>query len=191
MEELEWVSSPSLSRDALGHALWFIVAGQVRCCNPECGKWRAVSRSMYPEPVFGKRKVDKFDAVCCDSQAMKLTCTCFGLFIYFYFVPPLFCSFIFCSFLFFVFWLCMCTSQMWYCAMNAMDETVASCAAPQEPLWNCDWNLRKLRPSERNGVFNDYNDDDDGDDDDGENRCTADDVRATLAMLRRELAGAR
>lgn len=29
----------------------------------------------------------------------------------------------------------------WYCAMNSWDDTTASCAAPQEPLWNCRWNL--------------------------------------------------
>jgi hypothetical protein len=30
---------------------------------------------------------------------------------------------------------------VWYCSMNSWDETTASCAAPQEPLWNCRWNL--------------------------------------------------
>lgn len=29
----------------------------------------------------------------------------------------------------------------WYCSMNSWDESTASCSAPQEPLWNCRWNL--------------------------------------------------
>mmetsp|Transcript_18111 Transcript_18111/g.39439 ORF Transcript_18111/g.39439 Transcript_18111/m.39439 type:complete len:244 (+) Transcript_18111:213-944(+) len=29
----------------------------------------------------------------------------------------------------------------WFCSMNSWDETTASCSAPQEPLWNCRWNL--------------------------------------------------
>jgi hypothetical protein len=34
---------------------------------------------------------------------------------------------------------------VWYCSMNSWDETTASCAAPQEPLWNCRWNLNSNR----------------------------------------------
>jgi hypothetical protein len=34
---------------------------------------------------------------------------------------------------------------VWYCSMNSWDETTASCAAPQEPLWNCRWNLNSSR----------------------------------------------
>lgn len=34
---------------------------------------------------------------------------------------------------------------VWYCSMNSWDETTASCAAPQEPLWNCKWNLNSNR----------------------------------------------
>jgi hypothetical protein len=30
----------------------------------------------------------------------------------------------------------------WFCSMNSWDETTASCSAPQEPLWNCKWNLK-------------------------------------------------
>lgn len=76
--------------------------------------------------------------------------------------------------------------QFWYCSMNATDETVASCSAPQEALWDCTWNLRKLRPEERNSVFDDYSDDDgDG------SSCTAKDVRAVLTTLKRELARSR
>lgn len=29
----------------------------------------------------------------------------------------------------------------WYCSMNSWDDTKASCGSPQEPLWNCKWNL--------------------------------------------------
>jgi hypothetical protein len=29
----------------------------------------------------------------------------------------------------------------WFCSMNSWDDTTASCAAPQEPIWNCRWNL--------------------------------------------------
>lgn len=31
----------------------------------------------------------------------------------------------------------------WYCSMNPWDDSTASCAAPQEPLFNCRWNLAK------------------------------------------------
>lgn len=34
---------------------------------------------------------------------------------------------------------------VWYCSMNSWDDTTASCAAPQEPLWNCRWNLNSGR----------------------------------------------
>lgn len=34
---------------------------------------------------------------------------------------------------------------VWYCSMNSWDETTGSCAAPQEPLWNCRWNLNSNR----------------------------------------------
>lgn len=30
---------------------------------------------------------------------------------------------------------------LWFCTMNSWDDTTASCAAPQEPVWNCRWNL--------------------------------------------------
>lgn len=30
---------------------------------------------------------------------------------------------------------------MWFCSMNFWDDTKASCSAPQEPLWDCRWNL--------------------------------------------------
>ena len=29
----------------------------------------------------------------------------------------------------------------WYCSMNSWDETQASCASPQEQLYDCRWNL--------------------------------------------------
>eukprot|EP00598_Pedospumella_elongata_P001281 CAMPEP_0184971964 /NCGR_PEP_ID=MMETSP1098-20130426/4062_1 /TAXON_ID=89044 /ORGANISM="Spumella elongata, Strain CCAP 955/1" /LENGTH=275 /DNA_ID=CAMNT_0027494171 /DNA_START=21 /DNA_END=848 /DNA_ORIENTATION=- len=34
---------------------------------------------------------------------------------------------------------------VWYCSMNSWDETTGSCAAPQEPLWNCRWNVNNNR----------------------------------------------
>jgi hypothetical protein len=34
---------------------------------------------------------------------------------------------------------------VWFCSMNSWDETTGSCAAPQEPLWNCRWNLNSNR----------------------------------------------
>lgn len=34
---------------------------------------------------------------------------------------------------------------VWYCSMNTWDDTTASCAAPQEPLWNCRWNLNNIQ----------------------------------------------
>ena len=30
---------------------------------------------------------------------------------------------------------------VWYCSMNSWDDTTASCTAPQEPLYNCKWNI--------------------------------------------------
>jgi hypothetical protein len=106
---------------------------QVRCCNPACGKWRAVSKLVDPDMLFRKQ-------------------------------------------------------QLWYCSMNATDETVASCSAPQEPLWDCTWNLRKLRPEERSGVFDATDDQYDANGDPG---CSIQQVRTTLAMLKRELARSR
>lgn len=29
----------------------------------------------------------------------------------------------------------------WYCSMNSWDETQASCASPQEQLYDCRWNI--------------------------------------------------
>ena len=29
----------------------------------------------------------------------------------------------------------------WYCSMNSWDDTNASCSAPQEPMYDCPWNL--------------------------------------------------
>ena len=29
----------------------------------------------------------------------------------------------------------------WYCSMNSWDETQASCASPQEQIFDCRWNL--------------------------------------------------
>ena len=30
---------------------------------------------------------------------------------------------------------------MWYCSMNSWDETQASCASPQEQIYDCRWNI--------------------------------------------------
>mmetsp|Transcript_21182 Transcript_21182/g.29142 ORF Transcript_21182/g.29142 Transcript_21182/m.29142 type:complete len:267 (+) Transcript_21182:23-823(+) len=32
-------------------------------------------------------------------------------------------------------------SDEWFCSMNFWDDSTASCAAPQEALWSCRWNL--------------------------------------------------
>ena len=32
-------------------------------------------------------------------------------------------------------------SVKWYCSMNSWDETQASCASPQEQLYDCKWNI--------------------------------------------------
>lgn len=32
-------------------------------------------------------------------------------------------------------------NSKWFCSMNSWDETVASCAAPQDPLYDCLWNI--------------------------------------------------
>eukprot|EP01040_Poterioochromonas_malhamensis_P012145 gene12146-13282_t len=66
----------------------------IRCCNPHCGKWRAVSRGIETSSLLKRLNKNKH----------------FG-------------------------------EGLWYCSMNSWDETTASCAAPQEPLWNCRWNL--------------------------------------------------
>ena len=68
----------------------------IRCCNPACGKWRAVVRTIETQHVLSRlSKGNRWG-----SKGTK-----------------------------------------WYCAMNSWDETQASCAAPQEPLYDCRWNL--------------------------------------------------
>jgi hypothetical protein len=66
----------------------------IRCCNPQCGKWRAVTRGIETANLLKRLNKNKR----------------FG-------------------------------EGQWFCAMNSWDETTASCGAPQEPLWNCRWNL--------------------------------------------------
>lgn len=67
----------------------------IRCCNPACGKWRALTRNIDAAVLLSKMHKNK----------------------HFY------------------------ESEVWYCSMNSWDETTASCSAPQEPLWNCRWNI--------------------------------------------------
>eukprot|EP01038_Epipyxis_sp_PR26KG_P008538 gene8538-11540_t len=67
----------------------------IRCCNPSCGKWRAVLRSVETIAMMHRlNKNKKFGA-----------------------------------------------GPLWYCSMNSWDDSTSSCAAPQEPLWNCRWNI--------------------------------------------------
>jgi len=33
--------------------------------------------------------------------------------------------------------------MQWFCSMNTWDESQASCGAAQEPLYNCEWNMKK------------------------------------------------
>ncbi len=67
----------------------------IRCSNPSCGKWRAISRGIDSIALLKKLNKNKR----------------FG------------------------------GEPLWYCSMNSWDDTTASCAAPQEPLWDCRWNL--------------------------------------------------
>lgn len=67
----------------------------IKCCNPNCGKWRAISRGI--ESSFLLKRLNKNRK--------------FG------------------------------EGILWFCSMNSWDDTTASCAAPQEPLWNARWNL--------------------------------------------------
>lgn len=69
----------------------------IRCCNPSCGKWRAISRGIDTSAMLKKLNKNKR----------------FG------------------------------GEPLWFCSMNAWDDPTASCAAPQEPLWNCRWNLNR------------------------------------------------
>jgi hypothetical protein len=66
----------------------------IKCCNPQCGKWRAVTRGIETANLLKRLNKNKK----------------FG-------------------------------EALWFCTMNSWDETTASCAAPQEPLWNCRWNF--------------------------------------------------
>ena len=61
--------------------------------------------------------------------------------------------------------------------MNNFDETVASCSAPQEALWDCPWNLRHLREDEGSVFDHEYDNEE----------CTAQDVKRALTNLRAEL----
>jgi len=69
----------------------------IRCCNPSCGKWRAIARGIDSGIMLKRLKKNQKIAG--------------G------------------------------ENSLWFCSMNSWDETQASCAAPQEPLWNCRWNL--------------------------------------------------
>lgn len=61
----------------------------IRCCNPQCGKWRSTLRGMDTSEVLKRLKKKKW--------GVKST---------------------------------------WFCSMNTWDETLASCAAPQEQMWS-------------------------------------------------------
>eukprot|EP01035_Chromulina_nebulosa_P018960 gene18960-24770_t len=67
----------------------------IRCCNPSCGKWRAVLRSIDTQTMLRKLNDNKWDT----------------------------------------------KNALWFCSMNSWDETTASCAAPQETIYDCSWNL--------------------------------------------------
>jgi hypothetical protein len=69
----------------------------IRCSNPSCGKWRAISRGIETQALLKKLNKNKR----------------FG------------------------------GESVWYCSMNSWDDTQASCAAPEEPFWDCRWNLSK------------------------------------------------
>lgn len=65
----------------------------IKCCNPSCGKWRAIS----------PRGLDTM-AICKKLNYRK-------------------------------------SMAQWVCAMNSWDETTASCSAPQEPIYDVEWNI--------------------------------------------------
>lgn len=67
----------------------------IRCCNPSCGKWRAIARGIDSNTLLKRLYKGRHQSA----------------------------------------------QGKWYCSMNNWDDTTASCAAPQEPLWNCKWNL--------------------------------------------------
>ncbi|RYH02943.1 hypothetical protein EON65_47515 [archaeon] len=73
----------------------------IRCSNPSCGKWRAISRNIDSNLLLSKLHKNRHFG---EDE--------FG------------------------------GGGVWYCSMNSWDETTASCAAPQDPLWNCPWNLK-------------------------------------------------
>ena len=68
----------------------------VKCCNPLCGKWRAI----------GIRGLDSSNMLKRLNRSSR-----WG------------------------------KRMEWFCSMNVWDESRASCVAPQEPLWDCSWNL--------------------------------------------------
>lgn len=67
----------------------------IKCCNPGCGKWRAILGSVDSSNMLKKLNDNKWGR----------------------------------------------KDALWFCSMNSWDETTASCAAPQEPLYDCTWNL--------------------------------------------------
>ena len=89
----------------------------IKCSNPACGKWRAVSRGLGTKVLLERMNRNKFNGGTSSSSMNNNSCgggggggTGVAL-------------------------------GEWFCSMNNWDETTATCAAPQEPLWNCRWNL--------------------------------------------------
>eukprot|EP01031_Cornospumella_fuschlensis_P037178 gene37178-45124_t len=83
----------------------------IRCCNPSCGKWRAISRNIDSSLLLSKLHKNRHFGEDEFSGGGSWGGAVGG-------------------------------GGVWYCSMNSWDETTASCAAPQDPLWNCPWNLK-------------------------------------------------
>lgn len=67
----------------------------IKCCNPICGKWRAIHKGIPTNMMLKKLNNDRWGS----------------------------------------------KRAVWYCSMNTWDDTTASCSAPQEPIFDCPWNL--------------------------------------------------
>lgn len=83
----------------------------IRCSNPSCGKWRAISRNIDSNLLLSKLHKNRHFGEDEFSGGGSWGGAAGG-------------------------------GGVWYCSMNSWDETTASCAAPQDPLWNCAWNLK-------------------------------------------------
>jgi hypothetical protein len=120
----------------------------IQCCNPYCGKWRAVSRNLDVNTIL-KRLHTKHHTQYSSQHSRsshhsnnnnnnhaRVKSGGWTVDDDYYSSG-------------------VGSAHLWYCAMNSWDDDTASCAAPQEPLFNCKWNL--IRTANNNNHNNHNN----------------------------------